>query len=40
MTRRSAIKWPVPHDEVVLSDKDMRLGRFTDFVSPFKYEST
>jgi len=35
-----AIKWPVPHDEVLLSDKDMKLGRFADFVSPFKHEST
>jgi len=33
-----AITWPVAADEVVLSDKDLRLGRFADFVSPFKYE--
>jgi len=33
-----AIEWPVAADEVVLSDKDLRLGRFADFVSPFKYE--
>ena len=33
-----AIAWPVGADEVVLSDKDLKLGRFADFVSPFKYE--
>jgi dTDP-4-dehydrorhamnose 3,5-epimerase len=33
-----AIEWPVAADEVVLSDKDLRLGRFADFASPFKYE--
>ena len=33
-----AIKWPVAPDEVVLSDKDLKLGRFADFVSPFKHE--
>lgn len=33
-----AIEWPVADDEVVLSDKDLKLGRFADFVSPFKYE--
>ena len=33
-----AIEWPVAAGEVVLSDKDLRLGRFADFVSPFKYE--
>jgi dTDP-4-dehydrorhamnose 3,5-epimerase len=32
------INWPVAADEVVLSDKDLRLGRFADFASPFKYE--
>ena len=32
-----AIRWPVAPDEVVLSDKDLKLGRFADFVSPFKY---
>jgi len=30
-----AIDWPVALGEVVLSDKDLRLGRFADFVSPF-----
>ena len=34
-----AIKWPVAANDVVLSDKDMKLGRFADFVSPFMYES-
>lgn len=33
-----AIDWPVAPGEVVLSDKDLRLGRFADFVSPFRYE--
>lgn len=33
-----AIDWPVAASEVVLSDKDLRLGRFADFVSPFRYE--
>lgn len=33
-----AIAWPVAPGEVVLSDKDLGLGRFADFVSPFKYE--
>ena len=35
-----AIDWPVGPDEVVLSDKDLKLGRFADFVSPFKYEGS
>jgi dTDP-4-dehydrorhamnose 3,5-epimerase len=35
-----AIKWPVAPAEVVLSDKDLKLGRFADFVSPFKYEGS
>src|SRR4051812_10656849 len=30
-----AIDWPVARGEVVLSDKDLKLGRFADFVSPF-----
>ena len=33
-----AIDWPVASQDVVLSDKDRKLGRFADFVSPFKYE--
>lgn len=33
-----AIDWPVAPDEVVLSDKDLKLGRFADFVSPFTYQ--
>ena len=33
-----AIHWPVASDEVVLSDKDLKLGRFADFVSPFTYQ--
>jgi dTDP-4-dehydrorhamnose 3,5-epimerase len=35
-----AIAWPVSADEVVLSDKDLKLGRIADFVSPFRYESS
>ena len=34
------IEWPVTADEVMLSEKDLKLGRFADFVSPFKYEGT
>jgi dTDP-4-dehydrorhamnose 3,5-epimerase len=33
-----AIRWPVAPADVVLSDKDQKLGRFADFVSPFSYE--
>jgi dTDP-4-dehydrorhamnose 3,5-epimerase len=33
-----AIEWPVAPDEVVLSDKDLKLGAFADFVSPFTYQ--
>ena len=32
-----AIDWPIASGEVVLSDKDLKLGRFADFVSPFRY---
>ena len=32
-----AIDWPVTAEDAVLSDKDRKLGRFCDFVSPFKY---
>ena len=35
-----AIKWPAAPGEAVLSDKDLKLGRFADFVSPFKYEGS
>ena len=33
-----AIEWPVAVNDVVLSDKDQKLGRFADFASPFVYE--
>jgi dTDP-4-dehydrorhamnose 3,5-epimerase len=33
-----AIEWPVDPGEIVLSDKDLKLGRFADFISPFRYE--
>jgi dTDP-4-dehydrorhamnose 3,5-epimerase len=33
-----AIDWPVAAADVVLSNKDLKLGRFADFVSPFSYE--
>jgi len=33
-----AIDWPVRSDQAVLSDKDLRLGRFDGFESPFRYE--
>ena len=35
-----AIAWPVASDDIVLSDKDLKLGRFADFVSPFRYEGS
>jgi dTDP-4-dehydrorhamnose 3,5-epimerase len=33
-----AIDWPIAAEEAVLSDKDRKLSRFCDFVSPFKYD--
>ena len=33
-----AIKWPIGHSEGLLSDKDTKLPRFVDFVSPFAFE--
>ena len=33
-----AIDWPVAAQDVVLSDKDLKLGRLADFASPFRYE--
>jgi dTDP-4-dehydrorhamnose 3,5-epimerase len=33
-----AIPWPVASADAVLSDKDRKLGRFADFVSPFRYD--
>ena len=35
-----AIRWPVAAAEVVLSEKDQRLGRFADFDSPFSYQGS
>jgi len=32
------IAWPVAAAEAVLSDKDRKLPRFADFVSPFRYD--
>lgn len=32
------IGWPVATADVVLSDKDRKLPRFADFVSPFRYD--
>ena len=34
-----AIDWPFGSDRAVLSDKDLKLGRFGDFQSPFRFES-
>jgi dTDP-4-dehydrorhamnose 3,5-epimerase len=31
------IRWPVALGEAILSEKDRKLGRFKDFVSPFQY---
>jgi dTDP-4-dehydrorhamnose 3,5-epimerase len=33
-----AIDWPVRPGDAVLSDKDLKLGRFAGFASPFRYE--
>jgi dTDP-4-dehydrorhamnose 3,5-epimerase len=33
-----AVRWPVDPSEAVLSDKDQKLGLFSDFSSPFRYE--
>lgn len=35
-----AIDWPVTASEAVLSDKDLKLPRFADFRSPFRYGGT
>jgi dTDP-4-dehydrorhamnose 3,5-epimerase len=35
-----AIDWPVAPQDALLSDKDLKLGRFADFASPFSYEGT
>jgi dTDP-4-dehydrorhamnose 3,5-epimerase len=35
--RTLAIDWPVAPEDVVLSNKDRKLGRFSEFVSPFRY---
>lgn len=32
-----AVDWPVAPGDVVLSDKDSKLGKFADFVSPFRF---
>jgi dTDP-4-dehydrorhamnose 3,5-epimerase len=34
------VRWPVEAAQVVLSDKDGRLGLFADFSSPFRYEGS
>ena len=33
-----AIDWPLRPGQAVLSDKDLKLGRFDGFESPFRYE--
>jgi dTDP-4-dehydrorhamnose 3,5-epimerase len=33
-----AIDWPVAASEAMLSDKDLKLPQFADFVSPFRYD--
>lgn len=35
-----AIDWPVKAEDAILSDKDQRLGRLADFVTPFRYDET
>ena len=35
-----AIDWPVGSADAALSDKDRKLGRFADFVSPFRYHGS
>jgi dTDP-4-dehydrorhamnose 3,5-epimerase len=32
-----AIDWPITAENAVVSDRDRKLGRFDDFVTPFKY---
>lgn len=32
-----AVDWPIAAAEAVLSDKDQKLSRFAEFVSPFRY---
>jgi len=34
-----AIHWPVRSEPAVLSDKDLKLGPFDAFQSPFRYEA-
>jgi dTDP-4-dehydrorhamnose 3,5-epimerase len=34
-----AIDWPARVEDAILSDRDRKLGRFADFVSPFNYEA-
>ena len=34
-----AVDWPVGPEPAVLSDKDLKLGHFADFQSPFRYEA-
>jgi dTDP-4-dehydrorhamnose 3,5-epimerase len=34
-----AIDWPVGSEQPVLSDRDLTLGRFDQFQSPFRYEA-
>jgi dTDP-4-dehydrorhamnose 3,5-epimerase len=33
------IDWPIAANSVILSDKDMKLGLFRDFVSPFRFDA-
>src|SRR5262249_15759716 len=33
-----SVAWPISVADVMLSDKDQKLGRFADFVSPFRYD--
>jgi dTDP-4-dehydrorhamnose 3,5-epimerase len=35
-----AINWPVSPGDAILSDKDRKLGRFADFISPFRYDAS
>jgi hypothetical protein len=36
--RTLAIEWPIESAEAALSEKDRKLLRFSDFISPFRYD--
>jgi dTDP-4-dehydrorhamnose 3,5-epimerase-like enzyme len=36
--RTRAIEWPIESAKAALSEKDRKLLRFSDFISPFRYD--